>query len=74
MNVLKSDKEKKLYESVIHLAHSLGLEVVAEGVETQEQVEFLKENNCDTVQGYYYSRPLSPDEAENLIAKGYINA
>ena len=74
MNVLKSDKEKKLYESVIHLAHSLGLEVVAEGVETQEQVEFLKKNNCDTVQGYYYSRPLPPDEAENLIAKGYINA
>ncbi|SHE69166.1 bifunctional diguanylate cyclase/phosphodiesterase [Alkalibacter saccharofermentans] len=72
MNIHKSDKEKSLYESVIQLAHSLELEVVAEGVETKEQVEFLKENKCDTLQGYYFSRPLPPDKAEVIIANGFI--
>ncbi|WP_424514130.1 EAL domain-containing protein [Psychrobacillus psychrotolerans] len=43
---------------MIKIGHSLGLEVVAEGVETAEVIEFLRENDCHTVQGYYFSKPL----------------
>lgn len=45
--------------AVIALAHTLGMEVIAEGVETAEQLQYLADNQCDTVQGYYLSRPLS---------------
>ncbi|SRR5579883_153141 len=44
--------------AIIALAHNLGMQVVAEGVETIEQLQFLGEHNCDSVQGYYFSRPL----------------
>jgi len=44
--------------SIIGLAHNLKLKVVAEGVETREELEFLKAHDCDMIQGYYFSRPL----------------
>lgn len=44
--------------AVIALGHNLGLEVVAEGVETAEQMQYLAEHNCDLIQGYFLSRPL----------------
>jgi len=50
------------------MAHSLGLQVVAEGVETQGQLEILKEQGCDEIQGYLISRPLpAHDMAQVLI-------
>jgi diguanylate cyclase (GGDEF)-like protein len=54
--------------AVISLAHNLGLEVVAEGVETSDQMEFLINNNCDLIQGYFISRP-EPDGKVNLQFK-----
>ena len=56
--------------AVITMAHSLGLKVVAEGVETAEQLRFLREHNCDTMQGYYFSRPLPAEQFEALLKNG----
>lgn len=56
-----TDKNKKVIESIIMLAKNLGLMVISEGVETDEQVAFLKENYCDAVQGYYYYKPMSEE-------------
>jgi diguanylate cyclase (GGDEF)-like protein/PAS domain S-box-containing protein len=47
-----------IVRTIIALGHNLGLKVVAEGVETEQQIEFLRANNCDELQGYYFGRPL----------------
>ncbi|MDY6919833.1 MAG: EAL domain-containing protein [Pseudomonadota bacterium] len=60
----KDDME--ITSAVIAMAHKLGLKVVAEGVEIEEQADFLKENQCDYVQGFYYGKPMS---AEDLYRK-----
>jgi EAL domain-containing protein (putative c-di-GMP-specific phosphodiesterase class I) len=54
--------EVPIINNIIQLAHSLNLNVVAEGVEYKEQLDYLKENKCDVIQGYYFSRPLSPGQ------------
>lgn len=60
------NKERALHivEAIIKLAHSIGMEIVAEGVEDETQAEYLKGINCDMIQGYYYSRPLSVENFE----------
>ena len=54
--------DRELVNASIAMAHGLGLKVVAEGVETEEQANSLKIMNCDYVQGYYFSKPITPDE------------
>jgi EAL domain-containing protein (putative c-di-GMP-specific phosphodiesterase class I)/FixJ family two-component response regulator len=51
-----------LIQKTIEMAHDLGMKVIGEGVETQEQLEFLRQNGCDCAQGYLFSRPLPPRE------------
>ncbi len=58
--------------SVIALGHRLGLTVVAEGVETQGEREFLRDEGCDALQGYLFSRPLPPDECARVLEAGPI--
>ncbi|TVR87937.1 MAG: EAL domain-containing protein [Spirochaetaceae bacterium] len=53
--------DAEIVSSMLAMAHGLGLEVVAEGVETKEQLEFLAARDCEEIQGYYYSRPLAPE-------------
>jgi EAL domain-containing protein (putative c-di-GMP-specific phosphodiesterase class I) len=64
-----SDTDLKLVKLILDIAKYLQVPVVAEGVETDGQLELLKDSGCDIVQGYYFSRPLPPDEFENLIKR-----
>ncbi|PFA69388.1 diguanylate cyclase [Bacillus sp. AFS015802] len=59
-----NQKDSAITTTIIHLAHSLGLEVIAEGVEREGQVDFLKEANCQKAQGYFFSKPIGPKEIE----------
>jgi diguanylate cyclase (GGDEF)-like protein/PAS domain S-box-containing protein len=60
--------DKVIATAVITLGHRLGLRVIAEGVETREQLAFLRTNGCDEMQGYYFSKPVAADELEKLLA------
>ena len=68
-NITQSEKDFKLVEVVLDIARYLKVPVVAEGVETEAQLKMLKGAGCDLVQGYYFSRPLPPEEFERLIVK-----
>lgn len=58
-----------IIKAIIAMAHSLQLGVVAEGVETKEQMDFLKNEGCDQIQGYFYSPPIPIDELEKMLSK-----
>lgn len=53
--------------AIVALGHALGLTVTAEGVETEEQVELLRKQGCDQIQGYFFSRPVGPDAMAELL-------
>lgn len=67
LELMTDTNDKTIAKTIILLSHSLGLHVVAEGVETAEQADFLKENGCDLLQGFYYSRPVPPNQFTNLM-------
>ena len=68
-NIEHSEKDLRLVELVLDIARYLKVSVVAEGVETQGQLQLLQAAGCDIVQGYYFSRPLPAEEFEALIIK-----
>ena len=63
----KDHNDEEIIKAIITLANSLGLKTVAEGVETNEQVSFLKEYKCGFMQGYYFSRPLPSEDATQFL-------
>jgi EAL domain-containing protein (putative c-di-GMP-specific phosphodiesterase class I) len=70
-DVLTDSDDAEIVNATIRLAHALKLRVVAEGVETFEQVAFLKQNGCDEIQGYVVSKPLTPSKVGELFALNY---
>lgn len=62
------DIHRPLVKNIINLAHDLGKEVIAEGAETEDQIKILRSLNCDSVQGYYFSKPLEPRDIKNFVA------
>ncbi|MFW5710886.1 MAG: EAL domain-containing protein [Spirochaetota bacterium] len=63
--------DKAIVQAIISMSHAVGMKVVAEGVETKAQVEYLKAVGCDYIQGYYYSKPLPLNELITRIDKNY---
>ncbi|MCC6544572.1 MAG: EAL domain-containing protein [Nitrospirae bacterium] len=67
MNLAESQSNEAIIEAIIALSHSLDLNVVAEGVETEQQLTFLKSRGCDVAQGYLLSRPLPAGEVSKFL-------
>lgn len=63
-------EDSAITKAIIALAQSLNLEIIAEGVETREQKEFLVQNGCENIQGYFYSKPLPADKMKTVLLEG----
>jgi len=70
-NVPEDYEDKAIIEAIISMGQTLSLTVVAEGVETQEQMDFLRQHSCDEMQGYYFSKPVAADEFANLLKMNF---
>ncbi len=70
-NIEHSAQDFRLVELILDIAKNLKMPVIAEGVETENQLTMLKNAGCDFVQGYYFSRPVPPEEFEKFIAKNH---
>jgi diguanylate cyclase (GGDEF)-like protein len=68
-NVPDSHSDTQITSAVIALGHSLGLSVIAEGAETQKQIDFLRQEGCDEVQGYFFSRPIPAADVEAFLGR-----
>ncbi len=68
-NIASGSEDMILSEAIITMAQKLGLKVIAEGIETEEQKDLLINAGCDYGQGYYFSRPIPADEFLQLLAR-----
>jgi diguanylate cyclase (GGDEF)-like protein/PAS domain S-box-containing protein len=68
-NIPQDSEDKAITEAIIAMGKTLSLTVVAEGVETVEQMDFLKDHSCDEMQGFYFSKPIAPDQFADLLRK-----
>lgn len=68
-DVVSDENDAAIVTAIVAMAHSLNMNVIAEGVETEEQVDFLYQKGCDQYQGYYFSEPLPPSEIVNKLTK-----
>ncbi len=66
-NIVSNEKTAAITKYIINLARDLGFSVIAEGVETKEQIDFLLAHKCNQIQGFYYSKPLPSDEFEKKL-------
>ncbi|MDH3537608.1 MAG: EAL domain-containing protein, partial [Gammaproteobacteria bacterium] len=74
LEVPANQDDNSIVRAIIAMAHSLGQRVVAEGVEEVEQLDFLKQYDCDMIQGYYFSKPLNRvDFTEFLASQGELH-
>lgn len=68
-DVATNQRDASITKTVISMAHNLGMRVLAEGVETQEQLDFLREHGCEEIQGFFVSHPLPSDQFLQFVAK-----
>lgn len=71
VDLMSSEKSRCIVKNIINLSHELGIEVIAEGVEEIEQVNYLKSINCDKIQGYYFSKPECFEKVKELFYKEF---
>ncbi|RED52762.1 EAL domain-containing protein [Cohnella lupini] len=64
-DITRNEDDRAIVATIIAMAHNLKMDVIAEGVETKEQLDFLMNNGCDDIQGYYFSKPLSSSDVES---------
>ncbi len=67
---ITGSRDGAIVRAVVNIGRELGIEVLAEGVETADQVRQLREDGCSLVQGYYFSRPISAEDFEALCQRG----
>lgn len=70
-NMIVSSKGRLILEQVVLMANKLELGILAEGVETREQIEMLRNIGCDQVQGYYYAKPMPEEDFFELLKQQY---
>lgn len=63
----QSKGDQAVVNAIVSMAHDLGIDTIAEGVENKEQLQYLYEQGCDAIQGFYFARPLTATELENLL-------
>jgi diguanylate cyclase (GGDEF)-like protein len=68
-DIVNDQNTASIVSSIISLAHKMGVKVIAEGVENSDQVQYLIEHNCDEIQGFYFSKPLSADSLARIITQ-----
>lgn len=68
----KNSNDSQLVKNIIIMAKDMGIKVIAEGVETEDEFEFLKKEGCDLIQGYLFSKPIPADEFTKLLERGQI--
>jgi len=61
------NKPTSIIDNIIDMAHKMNLQIIAEGVESKSQLEYLKDHHCDLIQGFYFSEPLNSDDFETLL-------
>lgn len=66
-NVINDPKIATLVRAIISMAKALGLETISEGVETQKQKDFIVEEGCNTIQGYFTGRPMSAEQLQEFL-------
>jgi len=70
-NINKDPKNAAITIAIIQMAHSLNMKVIAEGVETQAELDFLYKYDCDEIQGYFFSKPVTKEQFEELLKTGF---
>ena len=73
-NLASDPDDRGIASAVISLGQKLNMRVIAEGVETEEQLAFLRDNQCDEIQGYHFSKPISAIDIEKLIKVADVDA
>ena len=68
-DITTDPEDAAITSTIITMAHSLGLEVVAEGVETAEQLQYLRSQGCDEIQGHWFARPLEADACFAFLSR-----